>query len=401
MPVKPKKDWTLLIFMAGDNNLDQEGERDLAQLKSIDTGERITVAAQFDRAEAGRNTRRYLLRHDSSLVSDAVENLGETNTGDPAVLQDFLLWGIREHPAKRVMVVIWNHGGGVDDTNHFAAPAGMRRGRGVPPARPGRRPLFSAAPLPFSGRGRRKIAVDDGAGDFLDNIEMKKVLVNAGRALGRPIDIFGMDACLMSMVEVAWQVRGAVRFTVGSQENEPGAGWPYDAILGELAARPSMAPGDFAGTIVKRYLAHYPPDAAVTQSACDVTKLPVMVAALDALAEALFARLGKRAFAEAVLTARQQAQQFANPDYVDLHHLCACLSDQTAEPGIRAACGKVQTALTKAVTAGASGNLANARGLSIYFPMTARAPLYSTLDFTADCGWAAFLEKFVPGLNPP
>lgn len=41
---------------------------------------------------------------------------GRTDTGDPAVLIDFLSWGIRRYPARRYFVVIWNHGEGWDDT---------------------------------------------------------------------------------------------------------------------------------------------------------------------------------------------------------------------------------------------------------------------------------------------
>lgn len=390
--------------MAGDNDLDAEGEHDLTQMKSVDTGGRVQIAVQFDRAEAGRNTRRYLLRHGSSLVSDVVDNLGETNTGDPSVLENFLLWGFREYPAKHFMVVIWNHGGGVDDTDHFAAPAGVggvRRAGGMrlAPGRLRQRSLFAAAHPRSTGGKRRKIAVDNGARDFLDNIELKKVLVNARAALGRPIDILGMDACLMSMVEIAWQVRDSVSFLVGSQENEPGTGWPYDTILAQLATRPDMTPAELSGTVVERYLAHYPPDAAVTQSACDVSKLPAVHAALDQLAGTLLARLDERPFAEAVLTARQQARQFAHSDYVDLHDLCACLSARAGDAEVTAAGTSVQRALAKAITSGAGAGLPNTHGLSIYFPLMARSPLYAALDFAApDCRWAAFLESFVPPL---
>ena len=88
----------------------------------------------------------------------------------------------------------------------------------------------------------RGIAYDDQAQDFLDNIELKKVLANIRKKLKRNIDILGMDACLMSMVEVAYQMRDAVDYSVGSEESEPNEGWPYDRILKALAANPAMTP---------------------------------------------------------------------------------------------------------------------------------------------------------------
>lgn len=392
MPAKPRKEWTLLVFMAGDNNLDREGERDLEQIKSVDVGDHAYVAVQFDRAEAGRRTRRYLLRHGSSLVSDVVDFFDETNTGDPAVLEDFLLWGIREFPSKHLMVVIWNHGGGVDDTDHFAtdAPQGLRRGLRSAVVPPRRRALFASG-------GRRKIAVDDEARDFLDNRELKKVLTTVSQRLGRPIDILGMDACLMSMVEVAWQIRGTVDLMVGSQDNEPGHGWPYDAILRELAADPSMTPKQLAAKLVSCYLADHTPDDAVTQSACEVGKLSPLFAAVDRLAGALLAGWGGRNFELAVIEARGEVLQFAFLDYVDLHHLCEVLAARL--PGdVRSACKEVQAALAKVVFANGSRSaaLANASGLSIYFPRISRAETYAKLDFATGCRWAEFLKKITP-----
>ncbi len=400
MPAAPKADWTLLVFMAGDNDLDEEGERDLMQMKSVTDSGRVRIAVQFDRAETGRNTRRFLLRHGSSLVSDVVENLGETNTGDPAVLRDFLLWGIRKYPAKRLMVVIWNHGGGADDTDDFAT-GGPRRRLGTP-AKPKRRPLFLKPAVSLTGIARRKIALDVEAADFLDNLELKKVLADVREKLGRPIDILGLDACLMSMVEIAWQLRGSVSHLVGSQENEPAAGWPYDAILTALHATPAMKPEKLAATVVESYLASFPANEPVTQSACTVAKLPALVTAVDALAKALLARSGQRAFETAILTARQETLQFFNPDYIDLHHFCDRLVANTTDAKVISACGKVRTALTAAISAegNRSAAMQDAHGLSIYFPLTARAPLYASLDFPGDCAWGKFLESFIPHLHP-
>jgi hypothetical protein len=70
------------------------------------------------------------------------------------------------------------------------------------------------------------------------------VLSNVKKSLGRSIDILGFDACLMSMAEVAYQVRGLADFTVGSEQTSPNEGWPYDRICKALAARPTMKPAE-------------------------------------------------------------------------------------------------------------------------------------------------------------
>ena len=40
--------------------------------------------------------------------------------------------------------------------------------------------------------------------------------------LGQKIDLVGMDACLMAMVEVAYEIKDYVNILVASQETEPG-----------------------------------------------------------------------------------------------------------------------------------------------------------------------------------
>ena len=65
---------------------------------------------------------------------------------------------------------------------------------------------------------------DDRSGDCLDNRELKRVLGTAHQLLGRKVDLVGMDACLMTMIEVAYQIRDHAKILVGSEEVEPGTG---------------------------------------------------------------------------------------------------------------------------------------------------------------------------------
>ena len=55
------------------------------------------------------------------------------------------------------------------------------------------------------------------------------------KRLGRKLDVLGLDACLMAMGEVGYQSKGSASFMIGSEQTEPAEGWPYTAVLGELA----------------------------------------------------------------------------------------------------------------------------------------------------------------------
>ena len=323
------KAWTVLVYLAGDNNLDDAGEADLLEMKRVGTTDKVNLVAQFDRATPGVSTRRFLLRRGTSLENDAVANLGETNMGDPKVLEDFLKWGLKTYPADRCMVVLWNHGNGWDDTDVY------RVARNVVD-RPVTRSTVLAPTVPlehFRAVGKRfrralfqtsvadavrvrGIAYDDNAQDFLDNIELKKVLDRVAKTLARKIDVVGMDACLMNMAEVAYQLRGAAACTVGSEEVEPGDGWPYDKILAQVVKKPSMNGPQLAVAVVKSYLASYSKDDNVTQSAFDLAKIEPVAKAIDQLAGSLKSAVVKADTRAGVLTARTQVQTFDHGDFV-------------------------------------------------------------------------------------
>jgi hypothetical protein len=419
-----EKSWTVMVYLAGDNNLDEFGVTDLREMKKVGSTDQVNVVAQFDREGEGVRTRRYYVRKGGTLDADVVEELGETNCGDPKVLADFVKWGIKNYPAAHCMLVLWNHGAGWDDTNVYRlAREGMgraitRRGdfaaRGadgdevsvrrirVVGGRKFRRALFSSTVR--DAIRLRGIAYDDNAQDFLDNIEMKKVLTAASRSLGRKIDILGMDACLMSMVEVSYQVRTAVEFTVGSEEVEPGDGWPYTAILRDLTKKPAMAPRDLAAAIVKRYLASYDAESGVTLAASDLSKCAELREAIDGLATALTSALREAALRACIISARAGVQTYEKAEYVDLHDLCDMLDANCGTPEIRAACADVRQALIEdefVVAAGFRGRkVEHSHGVSIYFPERGPvSPLYKTLDFARSGKWDTFLAKYVESLS--
>ena len=174
--------------------------------------------------------------------------MGETNTGDPTVLESFAHWGIANYPAEHYMLVLWNHGAGWDDTNIYRTARALnldieRKGKSVLRSERvknvvgGAMTTQQARQISEKGFHRalfrttvenamhsKAIAFDDNAQDFLDNVETQRVMSAIQKSLGHKLDVLGMDACLMSMAEVAYQVRADVAFMVGSEQTEPNDG---------------------------------------------------------------------------------------------------------------------------------------------------------------------------------
>src|SRR5262245_15300987 len=267
-----QKKWTVLVWMAGDNNLESFGLLDLKEMKQVGSTADLDVLVQFDRQNS-LSTVRYHVQSGGTIKNDAVQELGETNTGDPAQAVDFFSWGITNYPADHYAVIFWNHGSGIDEEDVYRSARGIgltvdrkaRRSSNTLPRRDvqrvlnrrWRRSLFSTtvetalADSVRAGSRRRAIAYDDTNRDFLDNAELKNVLVAVKKQIGRNIDFVGLDACLMSGIEVAYQLQGAADVMVASEEIEPGDGWPYHSFLGAIAKKPSITALDLGGAVVK------------------------------------------------------------------------------------------------------------------------------------------------------
>jgi hypothetical protein len=422
-----KKSWTVMVYLAGDNNLDGAGLVDLNEMKRVGSTDKLNVLAQFDRAGAKAQTVRYCLQKGTSLAKDVKQKLGETNTGDPKVLEDFVTWGVVNYPAEHYLLVLWNHGAGWDDANLYqgdvfggATPPVSRkqqpiRARG--PATTGVKTLAFAPMRAGLARTRRAlfrttveaavrsraIAFDDQAQDFLDNAELKRVLTRIKGKLKHKLDVLGMDACLMSMVEVAYQVRDTADYTVGSEESEPGNGWPYDRILKALAAKPGMTSEDLSKTVVAEYLASYGPGENVTQSATRLAGLRTLAGAVDGLGKALKSALTGNTLRNALMTARAQVQEYTRPydDYCDLLDLCVLLEKDVTDDAVRTACVGVKQAAQSAIVASGHKGAAvdKSQGISIYFPKRKLSPLYKTLDFTKATAWDEFLAAYLASLG--
>ena len=403
-PTITKKSWTVMVYMAGDNSLDPDGVKDLKEMKKVGSTDKLNIIAQFDRA-AGHVARRYYLRKGGIVTGDAVESMGAVNTGDPKCLSDFIQWGVKSYPADHYLLVLWNHGQGWDDTDIYADERhrSLRRLASGPISHAFfRTPVRQTMEKARTNEAARAILLDDNAKDFLDNLEMKKVLSGASKLMKHKLDILGMDACLMSMAEVGYQVHGSTAYTVGSEETEPGEGWPYNTILGALAKNPEMTPREFSTLIVDKYLASYKEKDGVTLSACDLSAAGSLAAAVASLAVALQACLSDSSKRQRILAVRNQVQSYYVPDNIDLADFCTLLAKADVGSAVATACQNVVKEVKSGyvIVQGYKGaDMKNSNGVAIYFPLKSVSPLYAGLDFSKKTGWDKFLKAFLSAIR--
>ena len=376
------KKWTTLVYINADNNLEGAGIDDINEMEIVGSTSDINVVVQIDRI-SGYDTsngnwtgaKRYYIQQDSDINtvnSSLVQDLGEINMGDHQSLIDFAKWGINNYPADHYMLVVWNHGGGFR-YNEVSVHA-------------------------------RDISWDDTNGcDSITIPELAEAAASIKSHIGRNIDILGMDACLMAMAEIAYELKDSADYMVGSEETEPGDGWPYDYFLQRLSANPDASAELFASWIVQDYITSYG-STSVTQSSLALSHAATLTGAVNDLAQAMIDGIGDAgqggAIQSELRTILNNTENYYSTDYRDLYDFADQVSNGSAmTTDIVNAANAVRTAVTAAVSEnGTVGSAyANSYGLSIWLPNSSQFSTYLTkyseLSFADDTVWDEFLSS--------
>jgi len=212
--------WTVMVYMAGDNNLSLAASRDLAEMEVIGSTAKVNVVAQID--TLGGSARRVFVQKGGSTL---MEDLGERNMADSATLTEFILWAKANFPAHRYTLILWNHGDGL------------------------------AKSLPTRNPPMRKILQDD-----TDNVPCclsNRIVRQAIEDAGLHFNLLGFDASQMGQIETAYEFRDLADILLFSQETGQENGWDYTAILSALADKPLMPDEELSTVIVDSYRAFY------------------------------------------------------------------------------------------------------------------------------------------------
>ncbi|MBT3785984.1 hypothetical protein HOF92_13500 [bacterium] len=364
-----QKEWTFLIFLNADNNLDRFGVNDVHEMEAVGSTDQVNIVVQFDRAYGKPAKRLYVKQGES----DVVEEMGEVDMGDIDVFTDFVAWGTENYPAKKYAVVMWNHGSGWN----------KRQGD-----------------LTFKG-----ISYDDQSGNHITTAQLGDGLKTIKENLGRNLDILAFDACLMQMVEVAYAIRHEVDIMLASEEVEPGEGWAYTDSMQPIIENPTMTPGETASVIVDTYDASYDGGSqgnrSTTQSWVRLSAMDTLISTLNAAAVELTGN-----FTNEMKATIKQVQKFYYRSNVDLVHFLALMhekisgseSETANKAEILATLNSAKAAAQNFVGHSAShgSSMSNSHGVAIYVPGRGYSfsKKYKDLDFAKDNQWDEMLKAY-------
>lgn len=362
-----QKKWTVMIFLNGDNNLDSAGVDDVNEMAKIGSNDDLNIIVLHDR-EHGSTYRKYVKKN--SVVK---ENVGEVDMGDWREALKFFKWGVDNYPAEHYFFAIWNHGAGWK----------LRRSK---------------------DEVIKGVSYDDDSGNHITTPQLGLLAKAMYDYIGRKIDIFGFDACLMQMAEVGFEIKDYVKYIIGSEETEPGDGWPYDDLLRPLAENPDMTPLELAKHHVKAYNESYNGGSqgysSVTHSAIDATKLDKFVNKLNELLDIM---LDNSSLVSVYKDAMAKAQSYAYSDYKDLYDYLNILRGKISDFTVKNKIDEVLNILTGndplIVANGYVGSsLKGSYGLSIWLPnkytYDSKKDKYKELKFSAVSKWDELIEAF-------
>ncbi|MFH0802482.1 MAG: clostripain-related cysteine peptidase [bacterium] len=360
----PKKKWTVLFYLDGNNNLQGLATANVRQLETVGTNKDVNLVAQLSRGPKfydkythdWSGAKRYEIQKNptpldpnqemlhwlvppftSNIISPVKEDLGTVDMGDPKNLQDFLRWGIKNYPAENYMVVLMDHGAG------------------------------------YLGSMQ-----DEKTGHIISNEKLAEVLKDAGKTAGKEIDIVAFDACLMGQAEVAHQLKDSAKILIGSEENEAGAATPFAPIMKDIQdGAATLTPQEVAKLYVyecaKQPMAeNFTP----TQSAIDLKKMDGVKASIDNLAKSLKeSNVDKEVTREII----SKTQRYCNAvyykpyvDYRDLQDFAEKITADTrvGDQAVKKAAQDVIASVQGAVIAEEhTGKLVkDSHGMSIYLP---------------------------------
>ena len=385
-------DWTFMVYLDGDNNLENASIDVFDALATVDSTDNVTVVVQFDRTPGWwewdpqaqewvwRDVHRYgnwtdckrfnITKGMTPTPDNAIMNLTEVNMGDPDTLRDFVNWTISNYPANYYFLVLWDHGIGCMGTcfDYFN----------------------ETGPLPYP--------------DALSLPEISQAL----SGLPATMDVVLFDACSMGMIEVAYQTKDYANVLVAPE----GLGWapaPYDDYLSSLASNSSMLPSEFARDVVTKYIEWCNDDARIqnaTMSATDLAQITTLTAAIDDFAITL--KANEILYHEQIRLARSLTEGYKGPYgdqsgyYIDLYHFAEQIHSNVLDDArmrdeeIRNAADQLMTTLESIIIIEENKERPNSHGLAIFFPdekakYDEYKDLYEKTSFAEDTPWDEFV----------
>ncbi len=212
---------TVLVYIAGDNSLSSYGPKNLEDMVSGMAGIEDNLIVYTDLTNEGATL--YKIEGDGNTKT-IIEKYGTEDSATPEVLQRVWNTTLEKYPAQSYGLVLWSHGTGwvpsnLDVSSMYSQPSSDYL------------PISSITGMdsypwhPLEGTLMTKSFAQDGQTE-MDIEALASVLPQ-----DRKLDFLIFDACFMSCVEVAYDLRNAAQYIIASPTEIMADGFPYKDVV--------------------------------------------------------------------------------------------------------------------------------------------------------------------------
>ncbi len=361
------KDWTLMIYMDADNNLEAVGLLCLDLLEDVGSNEKVNIIVLLDTLSGGSDIL-YVESDSSMVISDDYDLPEEVDMSNPNTLQMFIRICVTDFKADNYALVIWNHGGGwlgicQDDTTWDETD------------------IY----------------------DLIDMNDLRSAFSGALEGTGVIIDVVFFEACNMAMAEVAYQLRDYVDYMVASEETIF-IRYPLDDIARRLAAPNPITSLELALYIADDFADWFTVNHGYSEwtiSVFDMHFIYDLKVSVSAFAVEMLCSLDE--YVNSIQGDMCQVEQYEYPCNIDLKAFADCIAsdDMIDDTGIKGAASIISNVIDVGVLSSyCCAATVGSNGLAIYLPSTATSGVhvmsarYASVPFAMDTGWYAFVSAF-------
>ena len=335
---------TIMLYLCGTDLESRSGmaTADLQEMLNADLSDKINLIIYSGGCKQWKNNvlssrTNQIWKLEKGGLRTLNDSVGNKVMTDPDTLSEFIRYCAKNYPANRMALIFWDHGGGS-----------------------------------VSGYGYDEKYASSGS---MDLAEINRALTDGGVKF----DFVGFDACLMATTETALMLSEHADYLIASEETEPGIGWYYTNWLSRLSENTSLSTLEIGKNIIDDFVdtcARKTPGQATTLSIIDLAEAELTIPEALASFSADTVELIRNEQYAQVSNARSGSREFgasSRIDQVDLVHLAKNMGTAEGEALAEALLGAVKYNRT-------SSNMANAYGLSIYFPFRKASMVDTAVD---------------------
>ncbi len=445
------KDWTIMVYMAGDNNLSVDMAYALQQIKDIvkENNDSLNLFVYYDGYSPAiptlycdfsdpENPHKYYRSHKiENKLFDVKPEFDENSAMARSVI-NFVDWCVNKVEYKEDDRLFY----GRKATNYALIFSGHSFGfQSIGFMKDEKSNYYMTLPK-LNWLLERITQTEDKLLEIAKTKQKEKseqwddakLKSETTEILGKKLEILGFDSCVMSMLEVGYQFNSVANTMIASEGSLPNAGWSYAQILGNLTGNSTGFPvNDIAKQFVKTFILRQDKytlgEISVDMAAWDLNVLHEIETPFKNLAENLLecfkdpASTIYKQMNRVILQTHWKCQSFMMEQNIDLGDFCQLLIDEIKSlkdefadnsfevlDKIIESCDEVLKHIRKCIILSgfSGGKYQYSNGISLFFPWSLAGyniskKNYNDLIFirNTEAGkkWNSFISKYVSEIS--